>query len=109
MKFGGYCAYCGQLLPEKGWHANHVEAVYRVLKQDMKAAKKGLWKLKATGKHYREQNDTFENYSQLVHLVTCSKRRSPLNNSVNRSVSKLAAPGHTVSISALLNASDWFR
>lgn len=29
MKFGGYCAYCGQLLPEKGWHADHVEAIYR--------------------------------------------------------------------------------
>lgn len=61
MKFGGYCAYCGQLLPEKGWHADHVQAVYRVLEQDMEAAKKGLWKLKATGEHHREYNDTLEN------------------------------------------------
>ncbi|HHR4690493.1 TPA: HNH endonuclease, partial [Salmonella enterica] len=25
MKFGGRCAYCGCVLPEKGWHADHVE------------------------------------------------------------------------------------
>lgn len=27
--FGGKCAYCGCDLPEKGWHADHVEAVHR--------------------------------------------------------------------------------
>lgn len=26
--FGGHCAYCGIVLPEK-WHADHVKAVYR--------------------------------------------------------------------------------
>jgi hypothetical protein len=29
MMFGGRCAYCGCVLPDKGWHADHVEAVYR--------------------------------------------------------------------------------
>lgn len=29
MMFGGRCAYCGCELPEKGWHADHVEPVYR--------------------------------------------------------------------------------
>jgi 5-methylcytosine-specific restriction endonuclease McrA len=29
MKFGGRCAYCGCELPEKGWHADHVEPVER--------------------------------------------------------------------------------
>jgi hypothetical protein len=29
MKFGGKCAYCGADLPERGWHADHVEAVHR--------------------------------------------------------------------------------
>lgn len=29
MKFGGHCAYCGCKLPEKGWHADHVEPVRR--------------------------------------------------------------------------------
>lgn len=35
IKFGGYCAYCGGgpehiLLPEKGWHVDHVVPVIRV-------------------------------------------------------------------------------
>lgn len=29
MKFGGRCSYCGCELPEKGWHADHVEPVLR--------------------------------------------------------------------------------
>ena len=28
-KSDGHCWYCGHKLPEKGWHADHVEAVYR--------------------------------------------------------------------------------
>lgn len=34
MKFGGRCAYCGCELPEKGWHADHVEAVRRNISKD---------------------------------------------------------------------------
>ena len=36
MKFGGRCAYCGCVLPEKGWHADHVEPVrrYTTFKRD---------------------------------------------------------------------------
>ena len=30
MKFGGRCAYCGCELPEKGWHADHVQPVARI-------------------------------------------------------------------------------
>lgn len=29
MMFGGFCAYCGASLPEKGWHVDHVEPVVR--------------------------------------------------------------------------------
>lgn len=29
MRFGGKCAYCGCDLPERGWHADHVEPVLR--------------------------------------------------------------------------------
>lgn len=29
MMFGGKCAYCGIVLPEKGWHADHVKAIWR--------------------------------------------------------------------------------
>ena len=28
-KYGGKCAYCGEELPEKGWHADHIEAIRR--------------------------------------------------------------------------------
>jgi hypothetical protein len=27
--FGGLCAYCGEPLPEKGWHADHIEPIMR--------------------------------------------------------------------------------
>lgn len=46
MKFGGRCAYCGCELPEKGWHADHVQAVLRKSEQCMKAAEKGIFRLK---------------------------------------------------------------
>jgi 5-methylcytosine-specific restriction endonuclease McrA len=29
--FGGHCAYCGHELPENGWHADHIEALERVM------------------------------------------------------------------------------
>lgn len=29
IMFGGKCAYCGCELPEKGWHADHIEPVWR--------------------------------------------------------------------------------
>lgn len=61
MKFGGKCAYCGCELPEKGWHADHVEAVHRKLEIDEEAREKGLWKLKQTGESFRPENDTLEN------------------------------------------------
>lgn len=61
MKFGGRCAYCGCELPEKGWHADHVEAVYRKLEIDEEARQKGKWRLKQTGEVYRPQHDNYEN------------------------------------------------
>ncbi|WP_454878636.1 HNH endonuclease [Serratia inhibens] len=60
-KFGGRCAYCGCPLPEKGWHADHVEPIMRESEQDMAAAAKGLFKLKATGKVWHENRDCIEN------------------------------------------------
>lgn len=60
MKFGGRCAYCGCKLGDK-WHADHVEPIIRISEQDMKAAEKGLWKLKATGESFRPHLDNLEN------------------------------------------------
>ncbi|EBJ0907084.1 HNH endonuclease [Salmonella enterica] len=61
MKFGGRCAYCGCELPEKGWHADHVEAVLRKSEQCMKAAAKGIFKLKTTGEVFRPEAERLEN------------------------------------------------
>lgn len=61
MKFGGRCAYCGCDLPEKGWHADHVEAVHRKLEIDEIARAKGKFKLKPTGEVFRPENDKLEN------------------------------------------------
>lgn len=61
LKFGGRCAYCGCDLPEKGWHADHIEPVYRKLEIDKEARRQGMWKLKQTGEVYRPEHDTYEN------------------------------------------------
>jgi len=60
-KYNGKCAYCGCDLPDKGWHADHIEPVMRVSEQDEEAAKRGVWKLKATGEHLTEGRDVIEN------------------------------------------------
>ena len=61
MKFGGRCAYCGCELPEKGWHADHVQAVLRKSEQCMKAAEKRIFRLKSTGDVFRPEADCPEN------------------------------------------------
>lgn len=61
MKFGGCCAYCGCVLPEKGWHADHVQAVLRKSERCMKAAEKGIFRLKTTGEVFRPEADCPEN------------------------------------------------
>ncbi|EIG9438851.1 HNH endonuclease [Salmonella enterica] len=61
MKFGGRCAYCGCVLPEKGWHADHVQAVLRKSERCMKAAEKGIFRLKTTGEMFRPEADCPEN------------------------------------------------
>lgn len=61
MKFGGRCAYCGGLLPEKGWHADHLEPVIRKSVQDMKAAEQHLFRLKATGEVFHPERDVIDN------------------------------------------------
>lgn len=62
MKFGGRCAYCGWELPEKGWHADHVEPVLRISEIDEKARSKGLWRLRNTGDVIHSARDSIENH-----------------------------------------------
>lgn len=71
MKFGGRCAYCGCELPEKGWHADHVEAVLRKSEQCMKAAAKGIFKLKASY--------SLEMFREQVSLQVERGRKSSMN------------------------------
>lgn len=62
MKFGGRCAYCGCQLPEKGWHADHVEPILRISEIDEEARKKGLSRLKNTGDVTYAARDSIENH-----------------------------------------------
>lgn len=60
MKFGGRCAYCGCKLPEKGWHADHVEAALR--KWDFGPHRAdGTRRTVATGEYWRPENDVMDN------------------------------------------------
>lgn len=54
-KYGGKCAYCGEELPESGWHVDHKEPVYRQTLYDYETGKR-----KQAGM-YCDHNDTFEN------------------------------------------------
>ncbi|WP_036624661.1 HNH endonuclease [Pantoea sp. AS-PWVM4] len=60
MKFGGRCAYCGCDLPEKGWHADHVEAALRKWGFGPRQAD-GTRRTVATGEHWKPENDVMEN------------------------------------------------
>lgn len=71
MKFGGRCAYCGCELPEKGWHADHVQAVLRKSERCMKAAEKGIFRLKSTGDVFRPEADCPENIFRPVRRAIC--------------------------------------
>lgn len=87
MKFGGRCAYCGNPLPEKGWHADHVEAVLRKSEQCMKAAAKRMFRLKATGEVFRPEADCLENL-----FPACSKQPTHSKCSGSRFHCRLSGP-----------------
>ena len=59
--FGGKCAYCGTVLPERGWHADHVEAVFR--KSDLvRDEKTDRWKFVKTGDCWAPENERLDNF-----------------------------------------------
>ncbi|MDU2939975.1 MAG: HNH endonuclease, partial [Enterobacteriaceae bacterium] len=60
MKFGGRCAYCGCELPEKGWHADHVEAALRKWHFGERKSN-GTRAVIYTGEHWKPENDVLEN------------------------------------------------
>lgn len=59
--FDGHCAYCGIILPEKGWHADHVEPIYRETEY-MKGDRGKPGKFVQTGKCFNPHNERFDNY-----------------------------------------------
>lgn len=61
-KSGGKCWYCGCKLPERGWHADHVEPIIRESKiVPDKSDSIYSHKIIATGKCGRAQHDTVDN------------------------------------------------
>ena len=74
MMFGGRCAYCGYELPVKGWHADHVEPVYRKMKYVQSAY--GSGGLAATGEVYFPERDTFDNLFPACQ--PCNTHKGPL-------------------------------
>lgn len=61
-KSDGHCWYCGCELPEKGWHADHVEPVIRESKLvGDESSSEHTHKFVSTGKMLHDKNDTLDN------------------------------------------------
>jgi hypothetical protein len=60
--FDGHCAYCGVVLPEKGWHSDHVDPVMRESKMVRVDGTFGRYKFVQTGKLDMPQNDRDDNF-----------------------------------------------
>lgn len=58
-KSQGHCWYCGCTLPEKGWHADHVDPVFR--DSELVRDEKGQSKIIPTGTCWKPENDKLEN------------------------------------------------
>lgn len=70
QKYGGHCAYCGCELGDK-WHADHIEAVDRVM---VDCEKRGV---KTTGQMHKPHLDTIENMNPAC--VACNLNKSSLS------------------------------
>lgn len=61
-KSGGKCWYCGCDLPEKGWHADHLEPVFRETAIVRDTSNSGYsHKVVCTGKTQKPERDNIEN------------------------------------------------
>ena len=93
MLFGGKCAYCGCDIPERGWHADHVEPVLREWWKSQKWWKEahgfryelvdGLVKkipveIDTKVKFGRPQNDTLDNLFPACRACNIDKHASSL-------------------------------
>lgn len=62
--FGGKCAYCGCELPEKGWHADHVEPCFRKMEVVPRDERKNplAFEVRHSGDFYNDTANRLENF-----------------------------------------------
>lgn len=75
MMFKGNCAYCGCEL-KRGWHADHIEAVYRKVIWVPGSMTPDGWKhgkLKQTGELHSPENDRIDNLFPSCRTCNSSK------------------------------------
>lgn len=77
MKFGGRCAYCGCVLPERGWHADHVEAVDRRNGKWVKDDKTGCSSYVLVSHLKHPENDHTGNLFPSCRACNIDKRNMP--------------------------------
>lgn len=76
--FEGNCAYCGCVLPERGWHADHIEAIERTGHYERVEGKPYTHKYVQDGKCLRPENDHCENYYPSCRACNINKSCTPL-------------------------------
>lgn len=76
QKFGGHCAYCGEVLGDR-WHADHIEPVVRDFRW-VKCEKTGNHITKSNGILLKPENDTLENLNPACAPCNHNKKSMPL-------------------------------
>lgn len=108
MKFGGRCAYCGCELPEKGWHADHVEAALRKWEFGERQSN-GTGVLLQPGNSGDLRMMLSKICSLLVRRATCLKPHSAWTCSGKKLRGRQNVLAHIASTSALLNDLAWLK
>lgn len=64
LKFGGMCAYCGCELPDKGWHADHVDPCFRKMEVVPRDERKNpqAFEVRHSGEFFNEEANKIENF-----------------------------------------------
>lgn len=62
-KSAGHCWYCGCQLPEKGWHADHIEPIQRIQEIVPREERKNklILELRQTGECHKPERDNIKN------------------------------------------------
>jgi hypothetical protein len=83
--FGGRCAYCGCDLPEKGWHADHVEPICRewwkkgpLVRHDLVDGKIVRTEEKRSATCLYPERDVLENHFPACRACNIDKNACPL-------------------------------